>query len=78
MVKMDEKIHDQYFDRLKKCFDAISTESEQALALKAFVMIFIGVGKETKVPEMRVVLVDFIKETYPHLMDDLNKLLILL
>lgn len=54
-----------------------STVEMQRESLKVIFMTFVTVGRQRNLPLMKDIIIDFIHLDYPHLKEDLNKLLIL-
>jgi len=50
----------------------------QKETLRIMFMTFVKIGRERNLPIMQDVIIKFIRSDYPHLQDDMNKLLLLL
>ena len=57
---------------------AVNGEINQRTAMRIILTTFVQVGKEKNLPIMTQAVVSFIVEEYPHLKEDLDKILILL
>lgn len=78
MNEIIEKLTEVTIARLRQIMKMNGDDiDEQRKAMKIVFMIFFDVGKRKNLPIMQDVAVNFIRDEYPHLKDDLDKLLLL-
>jgi len=72
-----EKLATELHDAMKDIMSAADGDLNERQILKVMFLEFAAVGKKKNLPIMPHVVADFVKKEYPHLKEDLDKLLIL-